>query len=43
MSSPFVDNYEILIKMIDKVIEDNKDINEDNDFQDNLKKFVPKG
>jgi hypothetical protein len=29
--------------MIDKVIEDNKDINEDNDFQDNLKKFVPKG
>jgi DNA-damage-inducible protein D len=29
--------------MIDKVIQDNKDINEGNDFQDNLKKFVPKG
>ena len=29
--------------MIDKVIEDNKEVNEDNDFQDNLKKFVPKG
>jgi hypothetical protein len=26
--------------MIDKVIEDNKDINEDNDFQDNLKNFA---
>ena len=29
--------------MIDKVIQDNKDINENNVFQDNLKKFVPKG
>jgi len=29
--------------IIDKVIEDKKEVNEDNDFQDNLKKFVPKG